>query len=276
VVDDPDQVMVALRGSVLDGQVVEEGIGGTLLVADVDPDRLLDVWRAARSVVARTGRWPVLTGTGELDAEPSVAEVAALERAGRTVDPWLVFRRCRDEDPIGEDALGSYVPGLFGAELVARAAAELDLPTTGPVLERWIWRTLLVDPVLAERAHDSAASLVGTRTWFTPVQVQLVLLPTPTQWLAPAWVSYFGALDRQRIEGLAAAIRQWERLWGAELVACWGTMLQFVVARRPALDEQAWQLAEQILAVGGSLQMPPWQLAFALTRSDAWFLHDRP
>lgn len=268
--------MVALRGSVLDGQVVEEGIGGTLLVADVDPGRLLQVWRAARSVVARTGRWPVLTGTGELDAEPSVEEVAALEGAGRTVDPWLVYRRWRDEDPIGEDALHLYVPGLFGAGLVARAAAELDFPTTRPVLERWIWQTLLLDPVLAERAHDSAASLVGTRTWFTPARVQLVLLPTPTQWLAPAWVSYFGALQRQRTEGLAAAIRQWERLWGAELVACWGTMLQFVVARRPVLDEQAWQLAEQILAVGGSLQMPPWQLAFALTRSDAWFLHDRP
>jgi Domain of unknown function (DUF4253) len=76
--------------------------------------------------------------------------------------------------------------------------------------------------------------------------------------------------------GLAAAIRQWEQQRGAELVACWGTMLQFVVGRQPALGEQAWQLAVQQLAVGGSLQMPPWELALALTRSDAWFMHHRP
>jgi hypothetical protein len=53
-------------------------------------------------------------------------------------------------------------------------------------------------------------------------------------------------------------------------------MLQFVVGRQPALGEQAWQLALQHLAVGGSLLTPPWELALALTRSDAWFMHDRP
>jgi hypothetical protein len=112
-----------------------------------------------------------------------------------------------------------------------------------------------------------------------------VLLPTPVQWLAPAWFNYWGAISKaNRIDrggdpgrdGLAAAIRQWEQQWGAELVASWGTMLQFVVSRRPALGEQAWQLALQHLAVGGSLQTPAWELALALTRSDAWFLHDRP
>ena len=78
------------------------------------------------------------------------------------------------------------------------------------------------------------------------------------------------------LEALAAAIREWEQQWGAELVASWGTMLQFVVSRQPNLGEQAWQLALQLLAVGGSLQSQSWELALAVTRSDAWFLHDRP
>lgn len=147
---------------------------------------------------------------------------------------------------------------------------------TQAAIERWIWETLLTDPKLAERGHQIAARLVGTQTWCTPRQVQLVLLPTSTQWLAPAWISYFGAARPQGAEGLAAAIRQWERRWGAELVACWLTMLQFIVSRQPAPGEQAWQLAQPLMAVGGNLQMPPWQLALAVTRSDAWFLHDRP
>jgi hypothetical protein len=144
----------------------------------------------------------------------------------------------------------------------------------------------LADPAALEQAWPRAAPYVGTRQWFTPRDgAQVVLLPTSTQWLAPAWLNYFGTTEKAaRVElgddpgrkGLAAAIRQWEQQWGAELVASWGTMLQFVVGRRPALGEPAWQLALQHLAVGGSLQTPPWQLALALTRSDAWFLHDRP
>jgi len=36
------------------------------------------------------------------------------------------------------------------------------------------------------------------------------------------------------------------------------------------------ELAGQLKAVGGSLQMEQWMLALAVSRSDAWFLHDRP
>jgi hypothetical protein len=71
-------------------------------------------------------------------------------------------------------------------------------------------------------------------------------------------------------------MRQWEQRWGAALVAAWGTMLQFTAQRRPEPGPQAWKLAGQLMAVGGSLQCEQWQLAIALTRGDAWFLHDRP
>ena len=276
MMDDPEQIAAALRGTVLQGHPVEEGLGGTFLVAGVEPAQLLDAWRAARSVTPTTGRWPVLTGVGELYAEPTASDVAALEQAARTVDPWSVYRRWGADEPVSENDLRLYVPSTPGVDLAARAARELALPTSRAALERWTWQTLLADPVLTEWGHREAASLVGIRTWYTPSEVQLVLLPTPKQWLAPAWVSYFGAGDPQLWQALAAAFRLWEQRWGAELVACWATMLQFLVTRPPAAYEQAWQLAEQLKAVGGSLQMDRWQLAFAVTRSDAWFLHDRP
>jgi len=276
MMDDPEQIAAALRGTALQGHPVEEGLGGTFLVADVEPAQLLDAWRAARSATPTTGRWPVLTGVGELYVEPTDDDIAALEQAARTVDPWSVYRRWGADEPVSVDDLRLYVPSPPTVDLVARAARELTLPMTRAAVERWTWQTLLADPVLTEWGHRQSAWIVGTRTWYIPQEVQLVLLPTPKQWLAPAWIRYFGAGDPRMWEALAAGIRLWEQQWGAELVACWATMLQFLVSRPPAAGEQAWQLAQQLKAVGGSLQMGPWQLAFAVTRSDAWFLHDRP
>ncbi|MGI5240332.1 hypothetical protein [Dactylosporangium sp. CA-139066] len=83
VMDDPGEVAVALRGTALNGHPVEPGLGDTMLVEGVVPARVLESWRAARSVVALTGRWPVLTGVGELYHEPEPHEIAALERAAR-------------------------------------------------------------------------------------------------------------------------------------------------------------------------------------------------
>jgi hypothetical protein len=74
----------------------------------------------------------------------------------------------------------------------------------------------------------------------------------------------------------SAAVRGWESQWGAELVASFGTMLPFTVARQPAPGDPGFRLALELLAVGGGLQLEPWALALALTSSDAWFLHDRP
>nr|BFE60779.1 hypothetical protein GCM10020063_053050 [Dactylosporangium thailandense] len=276
VMDDPGEVAVALRGPALDGHPVERGLGDTMLVEGVVPARVLESWRAARSVVALTGRWPVLTGVGELYHEPEPHEIAVLERAARAVDPWSIYRNWGDDDPVGPNDLYLHVGSLGYVNLAARAERELPLPTTRLAVERWLWETIVADPDLIELGHGVAAHYVGTRTWYTPRDVQLVLLPTPDQWLAPLWVSYYAAARPDGPAGLAAAIRQWERHCGAELVACWTTMLQFVVARPPTLGPDAWRLAKQLKAVGGSLQMPPWALALAVTRSDAWFLHDRP
>jgi hypothetical protein len=53
-------------------------------------------------------------------------------------------------------------------------------------------------------------------------------------------------------------------------------MLEFFVSTPPDLGEQAWEVAGQLKAVGGSLDMDRWELALALTRSTAWLVHDRP
>lgn len=286
VMDDPDEIAAALRGTVLDGLPIEEGLGDTWVVTGIDKSQLLPAWRTARAATTETGRWPVLTMVDEwwLDAESE--QIEALEHAARTVDPWTVYRWWGTDSLIKPEELHLWLPDFLGQDAAEQARRDLSLPTTLVAVERWTWERLLADPAALEQAWPRTAPYVGTQYWFTPPEgADVVLLPTSIQWLAPAWLNYFGATekaartdlgDNPGRKGLAAAIRQWEQQWGAELVASWGTMLQFVVGRRPALGEQAWQLALQHLAVGGSLQTPSWELALALTRSDAWFLHDRP
>jgi hypothetical protein len=269
-------VIAALRETTLAGHQVEDGLGDTVLVHDVAPDRIAEAWRAARSVLPVTGRWPVFTAVGGLYGEPDDAELAELHRAALGVDPWSVFYRLPNDEPVPHDRFEHYVRACLGADLLTRAASELTLPTSIDAMDRWTYDVLLADPALADRARSWYDPYVGTGQWYTPSEVQLVLLPTPRQWLAPGWTNYFGAGDRDRQQAWAAAMYRWQQSWGAELVASWDTMLQFVVGRQPAPGEAAWELAGQLKALGGSLQMERWMLAMAVARSEAWFLHDRP
>ena len=278
--EDPDEIAAVLRGTALAGQPIEEGLGETWVVTGIEPSRLLPAWRAARATVAETGRWPVVTMDDQLWQDPTTEDIEALAEESRTLDPWTVYRWWGERADIQPHDLHLHLPDFPAPNDVDQARRDLSLPTSLLTVERWMWERILADPVALEHAWQRAAPYVGTRHWFTPPgQVQIVLLPTPDQWLAPTWFDYFGAteiVDGRGRAGLAAAMRQWQRQWGAELVAFWGTMLQFVVTRQPSLGEPAWQLALEHLAVGGSLQPDSWQLALALTRSDAWFLHDRP
>jgi Domain of unknown function (DUF4253) len=271
-----EQMTAALRGTALEQYTVDEGVSGTLIIEDVDPGRLLELWRAARAVVPVTGRWPVFTPPGGLYAEPTDDEVAALAAAARTIDPWPVYERHRGESPLTESQRNSYLYTLAADGLPADEAAAAAGPRTEGELDRWWFERVVADPARTAEMQEKYGPLAGTGRWHDVSEAQLVLLPTDKQWLAPAWISYFGAARADGYEAWAAAMIEWETRWGAELVAAWGTMLQYVVARRPEPDEHAWQLAGQLLALGGNLEMDRWQLALAVTVGDAWFLHDRP
>jgi uncharacterized protein DUF4253 len=263
--DESARIAGIVADSVLAGLPIEEGPGQTLIVDGVDPDLILPSWQAARDVLARTGRWPVLIDPDSLEYDPSEADLAEMRHAATTGDPWSVFRRRHDDGPPPDWRVNS-LTALFGDDLDVRA----------PNLDRRIYDLLLSDPRLAARVVHSLGDYSGTGQWYRPHRVQLALLPTATSWLAPAWVVYHGALDPGRRRALAGAFREWEQRCGAEPVAAWGTMLQFVVARPPAAGDPAWEVAGQLMAVGGSLQMDRWTLALGVARSDAWFLHDRP
>jgi hypothetical protein len=81
-------------------------------------------------------------------------------------------------------------------------------------------------------------------------------------------------------EALLQLMREWQGRFGAQLVASWGTMLQFAVSAPPETLDEAFDLAAQHAAVAPCTTMLPGegirQLARHLWRGERWFLHERP
>ena len=71
-------------------------------------------------------------------------------------------------------------------------------------------------------------------------------------------------------------LARWEQRWDARLVACWGTMLQFQVGRRPTPGDDAWDASGQLMALAPNLSLLRWEVAVAMPAGSAWFVHNRP
>jgi Domain of unknown function (DUF4253) len=277
VIADAPGLTEALHRTLLAGRRVVEAPGGCLRIIGLDRHDVLPAWHAARSVLPATGRRPVFRtnefgGLHGRDPGPTPSGLADLDRAARATDPWANPGAWPDE-PLDEDDLCLYVPTFEGADLLSEAESELREPTLWTV-DRWVHDRVLADPALREQAEQRVAHLVGSASWYEPESVELWFLPTTEPHLAPAWIDFFGTLGHD--ERLAAALLQWHRAWGAELVAAWGTMLQLVAARRPSPGDEAWNLAHQHKCLASHQDADRWQLALALARSDEWFLHSRP
>jgi hypothetical protein len=289
VVSSADEIGEALRWTILGSMPVRpprnelpEGFplppdSDVLVIDGVEPGRVLEHWRAARDALPSTSRWPIAVAPGAHGGFRQVPddELAALEGAIVGMDDSRMFPRFVFDVPRAQEVWREGLEHVFpGAGLLAMMAAELPDPVLDREVDRWIHDRLMADPSLVALVEERLQSHIGTRAWFDPDTVELALLPTTSPWLAIEWVSYFGAYGDP--PAFVAALKRWHSTWGAELVAAWGTMLQFTVTRRPQQGEEAWELAGQVLAWAGSLQMSQWELALVLARSDTWFLHDRP
>lgn len=276
VVYDPDELAAIFQGTELEGLPMVAGAGGTVLVEGISPDRRLVSWQAARDAVAGTGRWPVLTLPSHVHHAPEPAELSRLRRAARTMNPWTVFRRLPDWEPLDEEYVARYVSTFSGPEWVPSALRDLSPPTTDMRLEWWMYDTILANPTLSTRSDEPPQDVTATfdAWWRCHPEMTLVLLPTPQQWLTPAWLYYHGAAGRPK--PWAAALFQWQKRWEAELVAAPGTTLHFAVGRPPPPGDEAWKLAGQLNALGGSTSAYQWQIALMVTSARSWHLHDRP
>ena len=287
--DDPDEIMAAFRGTALEGMPVRQDPNSddVLLVEWPDPGDVLTGWRAARGVMSLTGRRPVAVD-GEDDVnwfeEVEPAELAELEAASLAPDPWheryYQWRGFQPGEPVDLDRVKSFLDlWPMGPEWDAEAAAREVLPgipsgTTSEALQRYLLDQITGDGPLAARFRSASAQQTPQAlSWYVPQFAQFALLPTTSAWLSVAWLDYFGEENKAV---LAACLRQWHEKWGAEIVASWGTMMQFVTPRRPEFGPDALELAYQQLSLGGNIGVIEIDLAWILSHVNTWFLHERP
>jgi hypothetical protein len=297
MLSDPASVAAALDGSALSGRAVTilpvPSTDDVAFAVACEVSEVLSAWRSARDLVSRTGRWPVVAvawnGLDELfirfpfdngsGADTSVAGIVS--RADR-LDPVDVLADLAAQDdrwdayeylepfeiPNTEQAVGS-------SPSAAEVRAALGPAPSRAELDSWLleWEQSRGGTVASRTAHLE---------WFEPdgLALWLVLLPTTRSWEVPAYISFYGAEGEGGAERLVAVIRSWHGRYGAELVAHFGTMLEFSVGRPPLSLQEAWQLAreqELIAPCTTALQgVPLRQHARALVGRGTWFLHERP
>jgi hypothetical protein len=279
---DFDRIEGAFVGTPLAGLPIGHGPSGTILVADVDPLRLYEIWQAADALVPVTGCLPVMVTDDfddtlsirpEPEPGPSEGELRAFAEAAASSEPWLAYRDHTEDDEIAQGEVGYYARGMGTDADLTALVSDVALPTPRQALQRTLYDRLLTAPDLHSRVLGSVRFATQTDYWFTPDRVLLMLLPTSDIRRSGYWVDFYGAVTP---ESLAEVLAQWRHRWDARLVASWGTMLQFQVRRPPAAGDDAWTAAGQLKAVAANLDLHRWELAVALPAGDAWFAHSRP
>lgn len=284
---------------------IEMTIPGSTEVAiayEIQGSRLLDVWREERARLDETSRWPVAIADWVGDLGPGYI---AHERSGtgsnpRNRTPDQIVEASRDLEPAALLAdlekfhakrATPYFEGVLETELSRTRRAYGSSPSREDLLSalpaqpsrRDLDRYLLKWEEERERIEPVPDHQFG---WYVPHQEHetpyLVLTPQKTGAETIALFSFFGEdyYDNVEASGLIAILRAWSQRWSAELVANWGTMLQFLVERPPAKLDEAWDLAwEQATVAPDTLHFPEVSVrdhARALIGRGDWFLHERP
>jgi hypothetical protein len=219
--------------------------GEVVVACACTPSEMLDVWSCARDALQVTGRWPVVFANWDSGAVDE-----------SLIDPFPDFD--------GSDDLVGFA-GRLASEPLASAEA---VATT-----RW-----------SVAAHRPFGPVDGTHLeWFEPdesIGLALVLLPTPNCWEVPLYLEFFGCESSERVALLARTMHAWHERYGAEIVAHFGTMMEFGVASPPMTKDEAVAVgAEQSAIAPSTLDLAgvsEVQHARTLIGRDTWFLHERP
>lgn len=286
-----------------------EGTGQTALCIEVHTHALA-LWEHLKNLVPTTQRWPVWIIT---NWNPQ-ATISQEELASDIFSRFYFEEEEKDErlsdSPLDiiQAAQGLYVDDLLikinsdeglSAEEYLKIAIEQTqrkfgiCPKIGHAqqflqthalqtvidVERWFfdWEIEHCPHALELQENDLLHI-----NWFEPSSYEheaIVLLPTPHGWEAPAYINWFASY-RKNSQLIVALLKEWEEKYGAQLVCHFGTMLQFITAKRPKTPAEAFHLAwQQYMIAPCTILLPGISLrehARALMHTNRWFLHERP
>lgn len=273
------------------------GSGEQAWICRVPVEQRKQLWLAARALVARTGRWPLVTTFwGDHDDPPDAGRIAEdifmrfpyeSGPARDDLSPTALIadsHAAKLEMFLAELGEGGYSPDRqallqqwqYECQAQGLKVDDLDRAFTACGNDRVRFERWLAEQEAVQGQSDPAR---GRDRPFEPDTAWLLLLPTPHSEDALAYAHWFG-MERGPAEGFIALLRQWRQRYGAELFAHYGTMLEFVVSRPPEDLDAALQLAVEHECVAPcTLALPGTALrhyAVGLIGHETWFLHERP
>lgn len=295
VESDIEAVRSALVPTTMPGvEVTELWTGWNAAYAiEIPAARLREAWREARIVAADLGQYPCAFASFTND--PVYEDVFERPLAGGEDSPSELIAaasgisHAQSLDLPHRPAVRAHWRAAWeevvDVALERTRAAYGDAPTPADIGADDVGRDkyALERRLLAwEQSHAAPARPLDDRylDWFEPPRCSLVFLPIDRSEHVPAYVEFYGAGYRGGPERLIATLSRWRERYGAEVVACWSTMLQLCVARPPSTLEEAVDLAiEHDIVASSTLAGPGVSTrdhARALLGRSEWFLHDRP
>lgn len=243
------------------------------------------LWRRVRSATKSTGCYPLLVDVDSLEYlyDPS----GAPSRVGATDKRFSVLRAeyfaKSTPWPVADPIVGSFAHRSteirFGRTPTSDELARESFASNNDLdafLFAWERSQFGDEHVISQR--DS-----GYGQWYEPdsAETALVVLPLPDGPAAIRALSFYPTYDNPAwCDALGNDLDVWYRTYRAELIANYGTMLQFVVANPPEDLDTAYQLAtEHDIVATATLPLPGIErrhYAADLIGRGRWHLHDRP
>lgn len=227
----------------------------------ISGDEVESAWRIARACLSQTQRWPVAVGSWVENWSKWPEQIARADFFSR-------FYYEEAPNPVDISPRG-----------LCRLADRVDVPA---FLERMAWDRTQEKALYGDWGDIDPKNLApedARLPWYQPPTVALLFLPTIHCWDTLAYLNWFGTSD-YGAEYYIALGRSWEKRFGAELVAHYGTILQCLVSRPPQILGDAETLAqEHDLASPCTLAQPGLHIldyAKGLVGCDRWALQENP
>jgi hypothetical protein len=304
MLDSLDQIVTLLENYQFDLLELEEreipASAKKAFMLGLERSQALDVWQWMRSLTAQTGHYPLLvedwgddrefffTGYFEYEQQtgmiPDIAPEAIIAATPHIdLETFLQNQEAMPHSELLEalEWMSDATQKQFGscpshAELVAlvnqeQIKSELEL-------ERYLFNW-------ERRTFGDAQALVPIDTsyldWYDTSTYPsiMLLLPVTEGWNTLAYLHWYGA-GNCGTPLTIEILQKWHREYQADLVCNYGTMLQFLVGKRPTTPEIAFQLAWEQIALASCTTVPLGvsirDHARALLALDRWFIHERP
>ncbi len=253
------------------------------LIPLLDTDQDVELWQTTRDLVVPHGCYPVFVMEEMLDFAPWEA---APDDHNSSADRFSALREAlfaanpnQPHLPIVESFTYRETVSRFGRGPTEAELAAVEFATDEDVdafLFDWERREFGDEAVIAQASQRETFAF-----GLEPDNMKLMILPVPDGASAVELLGFYPVDNRPEwLRPLGNDLRCWAEDFGAELIADYGTMLEFVVTRPPTDLDTAYRLAIEHNTAGNATLAPagisPRHYAADLVGLTRWHLHDRP